>query len=343
MRTLLNTLYVQTQGSYLRLEHDNVRVDVEGERKAMLPLHHLDGIVVFGNVLLSPYLIHKLGRAHKPVTWLTEWGQFTARTETPVSGNVLLRVAQHACTRDPARTLAVARFVAAGKLQNQKTTLLRSAREAGGEEDAAALRAAARDINAQIGVLPLTETVDEVRGIEGTAARAYFEVFSRMLRVHRDFFWLGERTRRPARDPINAVLNYVYTLLAGECASACQTVGLDPQIGFLHALRPGRQSLALDLMEELRPVVADRAVLTLINRQQLTPRDFTLHEGRTVTLSEDGRRTIIRHLQERKTEEVYHPLTGRQTPLGLIPHVQARLLAQHLRGDRPHYPPYLHR
>lgn len=342
MRHLLNTLYVQTQKSYLRLENDNVRVDVDGARLTMLPLHHLDGIVVFGNVLLSPYLIQKLGRLHKPVTWLTEWGQFTARTETPVSGNVLLRVAQHACTCDPARTLAVTRYIAAGKLQNQKTTLLRSAREAP-DEDAPALRQAARDINAQIGVLPLAESVDEVRGIEGTAARSYFEVFSLMLRAHRDFFWLGERTRRPARDPINALLNYVYTLLAGECASACQTVGLDPQIGFLHALRPGRQSLALDLMEELRPVVADRAIITLINRQQLTPRDFTLHEGRTVTLTEEGRRTILRHLQERKGEEVHHPLTGRKTPLGLIPHVQARLLAQHLRGDRPHYPPYLHR
>lgn len=343
MKHLLNTLYVQTQGSYLRLDNDNVRVDVDGERKAMLPLHHIDGVVVFGNVLLSPYLIQKLGRTHKPVTWLTEWGHFTAGTETPVSGNVLLRVAQHACAGDGARTLAVARYIAAGKLQNQKTTLLRSAREAAAEEDALALRRAARDINAQIGVLPLTETVDEVRGVEGTAARSYFEVFSRMLRANRDFFWLAERTRRPARDPINAVLNYVYTLLAGECASACQAVGLDPQVGFLHALRPGRASLALDLMEELRPVTADRAVVTLINRSQLTPRDFVLHEGRTVTLTEDARRTILKHIQERKAEEVTHALTGRKTPLGLVPHVQARLLAQHLRGDRPHYPPYLHR
>ncbi|WP_420594180.1 type I-C CRISPR-associated endonuclease Cas1c [Deinococcus sp.] len=342
MRQLLNTLYVQTQGSYLRLENDNVRVDVEGVRTAMLPLHHLDGIVVFGNVLLSPFLVQQLGRTHKPVTWLTEWGRFTARLETPVSGNVLLRVAQHACACDEKRTLEVAKYIAAGKLQNQKSALLRSAREAA-PEDAPALRQAAQDINAQIGCLPLAETVDEVRGIEGSAARRYFEAFSLMLRVHRDFFWLGERTRRPARDPINAVLNYVYTLLAGDCASACQSVGLDPQVGFLHALRPGRASLALDLMEELRAVIADRAVVTLINRQQLTPRDFTLHEGHTVTLGEEARRTIIKHLQERKQEEVTHPLTGRKTPLGLVSHVQARLLAQHLRGDRPHYPPYLHR
>lgn len=342
MRTLLNTLYVQTQGSYLRLENDNVRVDVEGSRVAMLPLHHLDGIVVFGNVLISPYLIQKLGREHKPVTWLTESGRFTARTETPMSGNVLLRVAQHAASGDPARTLAVARYIAAGKLQNQKTALLRSARDAA-EADQPILRDAARDVNGQIGCLPLAGTVDEVRGIEGTAARTYFGAFSQMLRVNRDFFWLGERTRRPARDPINAVLNYAYTLLAGDCAGACQQVGLDPQVGFLHALRPGRASLALDLMEELRAVIADRAVITLINRSQLTPRDFTLHAGGSVTISEDGRRTLIKHLQERKQETVKHALTGRDTPLGLISHVQARLLAQHLRGDRPHYPPYLHR
>ena len=342
MRTLLNTLYVQTQGSYLRLENDNVRVDVDGSRVAMLPLHHLDGVVVFGNVLLSPYLIQKLARQNKPVTWLSEWGHFAARTETPMSGNVLLRVAQHAAACDAARTLEVARYVAAGKLQNQKSALLRSAREAG-EDDTAPLRLAAHEINAQIGLIPLSRTLDELRGIEGTAARSYFGVFSRTLKVNRDFFQLSERSRRPARDPINAVLNYVYTLLAGDCAGACQQVGLDPQVGFLHALRPGRASLALDLMEELRAVIADRAVITLINRSQLTPRDFTLHEGRTVTISEEGRRTIMKHLQERKQETIHHPLTGRDTPLGLISHVQARLLAQHLRGDRPHYPPYLHR
>ena len=182
-----------------------------------------------------------------------------------------------------------------------------------------------------------------MRGIEGTAARTYWEVFPLMLRVSRADFWLRERTRRPARDAINALLNFVYTILANDCASAAQSVGLDPQVGFLHALRPGRASLALDLMEELRPATADRAVLTLINRQQLTPRDFVHHEGHAVTLTEDARRTVLAHLSDRRKEEVTHPLTGRKTPLGLVPHVQARLLAQHLRGDRPHYPPYLHR
>lgn len=342
MKTLLNTLYIQTQGSYLRLDTDNICVEVDGKRKAMLPIHHFDGLVVFGNVMISPYLIQKLGRLHKPVTWLSEFGHFTARTETPISGNVLLRVAQYEKAQDEASTLAIARFIAAGKLQNQKTTLMRSAREAE-ETDATALRQAAKDINNQIAALPLSETVDEVRGIEGVAARSYFEVFSLMLKVNRDFFWLGERSRRPARNPINAMLNFVYTVLANECASACQTIGLDPQVGFLHALRIGRASLALDLMEELRPVIADRAVITLINRQQVTPKDFILHEGHTVTISEDARRTILKHLQDRKQDEITHALLGCKIPLGLIAHIQARLLAQHLRGDRPHYPPYLHR
>ena len=171
----------------------------------------------------------------------------------------------------------------------------------------------------------------------------YWEVFPLMLRANRDFFWLTERTRRPARDPINALLNFVYTVLANDCASACQSVGLDPQVGFLHALRPGRSSLALDLMEELRPVTGGRAILPLINRQQLTPRDFVLHGGQTVTIRDDARKLILAHLTERRKEEVTHPLSARKTPMGLIPHVQARLLAQHLRGDRPHYPPYLHR
>lgn len=342
MRQLLSTLYIQTQGAYLHLDTDNIRVEIDREKKAMIPLHHIESLVVFGNVMLSPFLIHRLARDQKSVTWLTEHGRFMARTETPVSGNVLLRVAQHACACDAERTLAVARFFAAGKLRNQKQALMRSAREAL-NDDPDLLRQAAKDINGQIGCLPLAKTVDEVRGIEGTAARIYWEVFPLMLRQHRDFFWLQERTRRPARDPINALLNFAYTVLANDCASACQSVGLDPQVGFLHALRPGRSSLALDLMEELRPVLADRAVLTLINRQQLTPRDFVLHEGNTVTIKDEARKRILSHLTERKKEEVTHPLTGRNTPLGLVPHVQARLLAQHLRGDRSHYPPYLHR
>lgn len=342
MRQLLNTLYIQTQGTYLHLDTDNIRVEVERERKAMLPIHHIENVVVFGNVLLSPFLIHRLAREHKSVTWLTEHGRFMARTETPVSGNVLLRVAQHSCACDAEKTLAVSRFFAAGKLQNQKRNLMRSAREAL-NDDPELLRQAAKDINGQIGCLPLAKTVDEIRGIEGTAARIYWEVFPLMLRQNRDFFWLTERTRRPARDPINSLLNFVYTVLANDCASACQAIGLDPQVGFLHALRPGRSSLALDLMEELRPITADRAIITLINRQQLTPRDFILHEGNTVTIKDDARKLVLSHLTERKKEEVTHPLTGRKTPMGLVPYVQARLLAQHLRGDRPHYPPYLHR
>lgn len=342
MRELLNTLYVQTQGTYLHLKTDNVRVEMPDTEPRMIPLQHVAGITVFGNVMLSPFLIHQLAREHKPVTWLTEQGRFMARTETPVSGNVLLRVAQHQAAQDEARTLAIARFFAAGKLQNQKVTLLRSAREAA-EDDAILLRQAAKEVNAQIQYLPLTNSVDEVRGIEGTAARHYFEVFSLMLKANRDFFWLVERTRRPARDAINAILNFTYVILANDCASAAQAVGLDPQVGFLHALRPGRNSLALDLMEEQRAVIADRSIITLINRQQLTPADFTMHEGHTVTITENARKTILAHLTERRKEEVYHALLGRPTPIGLIPHVQARLLAQHLRDDRPHYPPYLHR
>lgn len=175
MRQLLNTLYIQTQGTYLHLDTDNIRVEVERTKKAMLPLHHIEGVVVFGNVLLSPFLIHRLAREHKPVTWLSEHGRFMARTETPMSGNVLLRTAQHACAGNAARTLAIARLIAAGKLQNQKVTLLRAAREAEAD-DAALLRQAARDINVQIACLPLTETVDEVRGTEGTAARHHWEI-----------------------------------------------------------------------------------------------------------------------------------------------------------------------
>lgn len=343
MKELLNTLYVQTQGSYLRLEHDTLKIDVEGRAAAQIPLHHLGGLVVFGNVLLSPFLIHRCADDGRSIVWLTQNGRFKARLFAPTSGNVLLRRAQHAALDCEATTLDLARLMVAGKLQNARTILLRVAREADNAEAEGTLRAAAALHAQTITHLPRLRYLDEVRGAEGDAAKSYFAVFDTMIRNNKDAFVFSGRNRRPPRDRVNALLSFVYGVLRNECASALEGVGLDPQIGFLHALRPGRPALALDLMEELRAPLADRFVLTLINLGQVKADGFVTRPGGAVELTEDTRKTVIVAYQKRKQDEVTHPVLKKPVPLGLVPHLQARLLARHLRGDLPEYPPFLYR
>jgi CRISPR-associated protein Cas1 len=343
MKEILNTLYIQRQGSYLRLEHDTLKVDVEGKTAAQIPLHHLGGLVVFGNVLLSPYLIHRCADDGRSVVWLTQSGRFKARLFAPTSGNVLLRRAQHAALDTPDFALTLAQRMVAGKLQNARTVLLRAARESTTPETATALREAAKLHEGTLLRLPRLRELDEVRGAEGDAARSYFSVLNSMIRSTHEAFTFSGRNRRPPRDPVNALLSFVYGMLRNECASALEGVGLDPQVGFLHALRPGRPALALDLMEELRAPLADRFVLTLINLGQVKPGGFVTRPGGAVEMLEETRKTLVVAYQKRKREEVNHPILKKPIPLGLVPHVQARLLARHLRGDTPDYPPFLYR
>ena len=343
MKQLLNTLYVQTQGSYLRLDHETLKLEVERKLVFQVPLHHLGGIVAFGNVLVSPFLIHRCAEDGRDLVWLSEYGRFQARVAGSMTGNVLLRRAQHTALDQTDVTLQIARHIVAGKLQNARHVLMRSAREAKDEADRIALSKAA---NIHADAIQGTESVQELeklRGLEGYAAKAYFAAFTHMIRLHRDAFALTERSRRPPRDPINALLSFLYTLLTNECVAACEGVGLDPQIGFLHALRPGRPSLALDLMEELRAPLADRLVLTLINRGQIKPDDFIARPGGAIHLTDDARKTVLTSYQKRKQEEVPHIMTNSKAPFGLVAHVQARLLARHLRGDTPTYQPFIQR
>lgn len=343
MKQVENILYVQTQGSYLRLDHDTLIIEVEKEKKSQIPLHHLGGVVMFGNVLISPFLIHRCAEDGRDVVWLSQGGRFRARLSGPTTGNVLLRRAQHEAVRDAALTLAIARNFVAGKLQNTRQTLLRAARETDNEDDVTALRRVA-DLHADtIRKLPTLKHLDEIRGAEGDAASSYFSVFNRMIVTNKDTFVFSGRNRRPPLDPVNALLSFVYALIRNECVGACESVGLDPQMGFLHALRPGRPALALDLMEEFRSCYADRLVLTLINRGQLTKDDFVTRPGGAVELTETARKTVLVTYQKRKAEEVTHNVLARATPYALIPHVQARLLARHLRGDLLEYQPYLQR
>jgi CRISPR-associated protein Cas1 len=341
MHELLNVLYVQTQGAVLHLEHDTVRITLEGETALRAPLLRLGGIVVFGQVTLTPFLIQRCAEDGRLLVWLDRNGRFKARVEGPLRGNVLLRRAQHLALSNAERTAAIARQIVAGKVQNSRHVLMRAAREAATSEDAEPLERAAEHLAAILVRLKTLTNLDEIRGSEGDAARAYFGVFGHMVTADRGAFNPNGRNRRPPRDRINCVLSFLYALVRGECASALEGVGLDPQVGYLHALRPGRPALALDLMEELRPVLADRLALTLINRRQLKAGDFETTPGGAIHLTDEGRRNVIGAYQKRKEEVLNHRLLREKMPLGLIPHVQARLLARHLRGELREYPPFL--
>ncbi len=343
-RQILNTLYVMTPHSYLHLENDTLRVDVEREKKLQVPLHHLGNVVCLGNVMLSPALMHRCADDGISLVLLDGNGRFKARLEGAVSGNILLRQAQHRQAGDAAFALNVSRAMIAGKLRNARQVLLRGAREASDESDAKTLTAAATALRASVRSLPQADNLDSVRGIEGDAAKIYFSAMNGIVRPDaRKHFTMDGRTRRPPRDRINALLSFLYSMLMNDCRSALEAVGLDPQLGFLHAVRPGRAALALDLMEEFRAVMADRLVLTLINRGQIGANDFVEREGGAVLLEGDARRAVVVAYQERKQEEITHPLLETKMPIGLLPQIQARLLARHIRGEIETYLPFLAR
>ena len=341
MEPILNTLYVMTEGAYLRLDHDTIVVEVEKEKKLQVPLLHIGGVMVFGNVLVSPFLIHRLAEEDRALVFMTRNGRFKARMKGPVSGNVLLRAEQFRRSTDAAAALTVARMFVAGKGQNTRQMLLRAARDANDPANAGQLRKIAEFIAYRLPSLEKAATLDEARGMEGEITRAYFEAFGLMVKADSAAFAFDGRNRRPPRDPMNAIMSFLYAMLAGDCASALEGVGLDPQVGFLHAHRPGRFSLALDLMEEFRAPVADRLALALVNLRTVTADDFTRHEGGAVTLNEPGRKKVVIAYQERKREELTHPTLDRKAPLGLVPHLQARILARYLRGDVASYTPFM--
>ncbi len=344
MKHLLNTLYVTTPDAYLHLEGDTVCVKVEKEKRLQVPLHHLGGFVCFGHVMLSPGLLCRCAEEGRSVVWLGRNGRFGARLEGPVNGNILLRRAQHLAVDKESFALDLARGFIAGKLRNSRQVLLRAARDGKEETDRQGLSDAADRIGRVVKKLGKTTNLDEIRGFEGDGARLYFGAFSLAIRTQsREAFTLITRNRRPPRDPVNALLSFLYALLLNDCRSALETVGLDPQLGYLHALRPGRPALALDLMEEFRSVLADRLVLTLINRGQINDTDFEHCEGGAVLLKDEGRKCVIAAYQERKQDTLTHPLLEESVPIGLLPHIQARLLARVLRGDMEGYLPYLHR
>ncbi|WP_028009470.1 type I-C CRISPR-associated endonuclease Cas1c [Solimonas flava] len=344
MRRQLNTLYVTTEGAWLRKDGANIVMDVEQEEKARIPAHMLESLVCFGRVLVSPPLLGYCAEQGISVCFLSPNGRFMARVEGPVSGNVLLRREQYRRSDDPGGCAAIVRHLLIGKLYNQRVVLGRALRdhsESMTPDAMAAVTHAYQRLERISAKLQTESDAQLMRGLEGEAAQAYFGVLDHLIRTSAPIFHFGGRNRRPPRDAVNALLSFFYTLLTHDCRSALETVGLDPAVGFLHRDRPGRPSLALDLMEEFRAFLADRLVLSMINRRQLTERDFQSLDNGVVLLREESRKNLLVAYQERKREEIQHAFIGEKMAIGLLPLMQAQLLARHLRGDLDAYPPFL--
>lgn len=343
MHILLNTLYLMTPRTLVRLDHETVKIEVEGEVKMQVPLHHLGGIVCFGDVTLTTPLIRRCAEENRLIVFHDQHGRFKARVEGPVSGNVFLRCAQQKTMSDEKTKTAIARNIVAGKIRNTRQVVLRGAREALDEADRVALQDTARELAHSLEALTHSPDLEQIRGIEGNAARHYFSTLDRMVRINRPAFQITHRNRRPPLDRMNALLSFIYALLLNDCLSAAEGIGLDPQVGYLHVLRSGRPALALDLMEEFRSILADRLALTLINRRQVDEGNFIERPGGAIYIDDNTRREIAIAYQKRKQEEVLHPVLNRKIPLGLVPHIQARLLARVLRGDADEYLPFMYR
>ncbi len=338
MKQLLNTLYVTTQGAYLARDGETVAVRVEQETRLRVPIHTLTGILCFGQVSCSPFLLGLCAEHGVALSFLTEHGRFLAKVQGPVSGNVLLRRQQYRASDDANVTGLIARSVVLGKIANSRNVLMRAARERHGGAEMEALDRAALRLKRILEDVAQQTDVDPVRGHEGDAARTYFEVFNHLILGEREEFFFRGRSRRPPLDNMNALLSFLYTLLTNDVVGALETVGLDPAVGYLHRDRPGRPSLALDLAEELRAVLADRLALTLVNRHEVSGSGFRRLESGAVTMDEDTRKQVLAAWQKRKQEEIVHPFLGERVALGMIPYVQATLLARYLRGDLDGYP-----
>lgn len=355
-----NTLYLMTSGTYVARDHLTLRVEVPVYpdnlppsqrspetvveiRKLSVPVHHLESICLFGPSTVSPGALDLCWENGVAVNFLSEFGHFQARMTGVADTSVALRRVQFRAADDPVRCAAIARQIVAGKIQNARSSLLRASRE---NEDAGELRelqtmtnALANQIHLLAKLNPANAGLDALRGAEGLAAQQYFSVFTFALKQQREDFQFTKRSRRPPRDRINCLLSFLYALVRHDCVAALTAIGLDPFVGFLHTDRPNRPSLALDLMEEFRPWLADRLAITLVNRRQISASDFIEREGGVVELSEAGRKSVIRAYQERKQDNIAHPLLEQNLRLAQMPFIQARILARHLRGELPDYLP----
>lgn len=343
MKTHLNTLYVTTQGAYLGRQGEAVVVRCDGKTLGRLPLHNLAGIVCFGRIGCSPALLGACAERGVAVSLLTERGRFLAAVRGFTPGNVLLRRAQYRIADDPAAVLDVARRIVMAKVANSRSVLLRTTRDCDDDDRNASLQSAAGRLGASVHQLRQADAVNPLRGLEGEAATHYFGAFDAMLSQvpDRDAFRFVRRSRRPPLDRINALISFLYTLLLHDARSACESVGLDPAVGFLHADRPGKPSLALDLIEEVRAFLADRLAFSLINRRQIAAAGFRVRDNGAVEMTDDARKTVLTAYQQRKRDTIVHPVLDESTTVGMILHLQAALMARWIRGDVDAYPPFL--
>ena len=341
MRHLLNTLFVTSEDVYLSLNGENVVANRCQQAVARYPLHTLSGIVTFSYAGASPALMGACANRDISLSFCPPRGRFLARVCGESSGSVLLRRAQYRAADDPLPCCRLARSMVFGKVYNARWSIERTRRDHGLRVDGEALAAVSVQLKDLLPQIADEASLDSLRGLEGAAATAYFGVFDQLILGEKPLFAFGTRNRRPPLDPVNALLSFAYSLLTNDCASALESVGLDAYVGFLHRDRPGRTSLALDLMEELRPCLADRFVLTLINNRVVGRSDFDFRENGAVFLNDAGRRTFLQRWQERKRETITHPYLKEKLPWGLVPYIQALLFARTLRGDLDGYPPFL--
>lgn len=338
MRKLLNTLYISTPDSYLSREGLNVVVLIKSQEKFRIPIHNIEGIVTLGYMGASPALMKLCAENNVSLSFLSPNGKFIARINGPTKGNVLLRTTQFKLALSPDFTLQLSKLIVSGKIQNYRNILQRFLRDYG--SNAEVEHASHKLLLRRDGSFSAPD-MNVLRGIEGEAANAYFGVFNHLVLNTSDEFTFSGRNRRPPKDPINAMLSFVYTLLASEVQSALETVGLDPYVGFLHTLRPGRASLALDIMEELRAYMGDRLVLSLINRKQVSAKGFISQGEDGIVMTDDTKKEIISAWQKRKQDIITHPYLNETMPIGLLPYTQAMLLARYFRGDLDNYPIFI--
>lgn len=341
MKQHLNTLFVTTDGAYLRKDGQAVAVRVEKETRLRIPLHNLDSIVCFGRVGCSPQLMEACAQAGVTISMLSPYGGFRAAIVGFTPGNVLLRRTQYRMSDDEAACSAIAGDMVAAKIANCRAVLLRAIRESVDDGNKQALGVVADRLAQMVGEARRAGALDRLRGIEGDAANQYFSVFDRLVSVRDDEFRFVGRNRRPPLDRVNALLSFLYSMLAHDARSACEATGLDAAVGFLHRDRPGRPGLALDLMEEFRPFIVDRLVLSLINRRQVSVKGFDVSPNGAVVMDDKTRRVVLTAYQKRKQDVITHPFLGEKSSVGLLVHLQARLLARHIRGDLDAYPPFL--
>lgn len=341
MKKLLNTLYVTSENSYLALDGENVVVLEQDHEIGRLPLHNLEGIVSFGYRGTSPALMGACMERNVSLCYLTPHGKFLARVSGQIKGNVILRRQQFACFSDDEKSLEIAVHNIIGKIHNARWVLERATRDHGMQVDVEALKRVSAQMKKAMEAAAQSRSKEELRGLEGEAAKLYFSIFDELILQQKKDFVFNGRNRRPPTDCTNALLSFVYTLLTNMMASALETVGLDPYVGFFHAERPGRVSLALDMIEELRAVLADRFVLSLINKKMITKKDFTKKENGAVLMGDDARKTVLVEWQNKKKETLTHPYLKEKVEWGMVPYVQAMLLARYLRGDLDGYPPFL--